>query len=149
MYPALVRAGGGGTWNWVVDFIDERFASAPMRAERDWDQADWILPPVTRKVACEIIDAQMKLRYFRAIGNARGQYRGGDLFAKCHPIAFLLVAIDAQKVVRQFLVKGGLLRRIKGNESVMRRLCHGCHWSKRDAGPSRFRCSSDIPPKWR
>jgi hypothetical protein len=80
-----------------------------VRAERDWNQADWILPPVSRKVACEIVDAQMKLRYFGAIANARSQDRGGNLFAQCDTVAFLLVASDAQNVVRQFLVKRGLL----------------------------------------
>ena len=104
-----------------------------MRAQRDRNEADRILSPMTRQVACRIIDAEMKFRFLRAIGNARGEYRGRDLFPECNPIAFLLVALDAQKILRQGLVKGGFLRRKKRNEGVMRCLRHsrdGRNWMR-------------------
>src|SRR4029077_5269970 len=95
-----IGGAGKGRWRRRLELsrglYHERFAFTPMRAQSDRAEADWILSPVTRQVACRIIDAEMNFRFLRAIGNARGEYRGRDLFSKRYPIAFLHVAVGAQ-----------------------------------------------------
>ena len=54
---------------------DERYALPPVRTQSERDQAYWVLPPVPRLVAREIIDANVRLRQLRTVIDPHGQDR--------------------------------------------------------------------------
>ena len=84
-----------------------------MRAKRERDLADGVLPPMTGKVAGKVIDSDSWFRYFGAIGSVRSEGGGGDLFPERDPIVFRRLTLDPQKIVDQLLIKGSSLRRVK------------------------------------
>src|SRR5207249_3208049 len=58
-------------------FQDESIALAPVCAESERDQANRILTPMPREIACEIIDADTRLRNLRAVVDSHGKNGSG------------------------------------------------------------------------
>ena len=89
---SICGAGKGRRWRRPElsrELYHERSAFTPMRAQSDRAEADRILSPVTKHVACRINVAEMNFR-LPSHRNARGEYRGRICFPNAIPLLFCL-----------------------------------------------------------
>ena len=87
-------------WRWRLKLgtrLDhECFACAPVRAKRERDLADRVLPPMTWKVAGKEINADVWFRYLGTVRHARSEDGGGDLFPDHDPSGFRWLRLNPQ-----------------------------------------------------
>ena len=79
-----------------VDY--KRNALAPVRAERERNQADWILPPVAGLIARKIIDANVRLGNLRTIIETHGQDGCSRPLPQIDPVCSLLRVPDGSQI---------------------------------------------------
>src|SRR5205823_4789184 len=118
---------------------DEGIALAPVRAESERDQANRILTPMPWKIACEIIDADSRLRDLRAVVESQGKNGGGRPPPQINTIRLFAFALYLSEIVGQQGVETRCLRRKKRDKRVMcgltdSRIHGGCALRRGDAG---------------
>src|SRR6185503_13063026 len=102
----------------------ERPHLAPMRAERDAVETDWILAPVARIVVGVPILAEHRFRVLRTIRCAQVQDRVSSSLAEANAVEDRGRGIaQASHAVTQLSVERILLRRKHCDESVVRSIC--------------------------
>ena len=104
---------------------DERLHLAPLRAQRDRDQADRILPPFARTGAGDVIDAHQGSACCRTVVDATGQDGRGRALAERDAPRLQVPVRELVEVFGEEGIESRRLRRPELHHRVVRRLRDG------------------------
>jgi len=98
----------------------ERRDLAPVRAERERAQADRILAPLSRRVARDEVDSDVRLRVPRAVVDAPGENRTGRRPSELDPVDLGAPLRDGPQVLDEQIVERGRLGRVEADQRIVR-----------------------------
>ena len=82
-----------------------------MRAHRDWNHTDRILPPMSGLIAREIIDPEARLWNLRAIISTQCKDGSGSVAAQSDAVGAFIIIVLRSQILRQQRIECRCLRR--------------------------------------